>query len=219
MNGESPTAETQSAVKPPPEPPAAKPLSADQLAALHAIWKQIDAGRGDDRPSREARLDFCAAVIKRPLATTKDLSREEAQQVIQAMKQETGQEWRPPGAGWRGRRRKSGAIRARISAAEQAKIGALAADLWGERWNEMLAARCQERFRVASLNSLTPRSARQLVEELLQRVAVIHIANRHQPPIARAEIEAEKEILRKRYFTDKKQRGENHGELQGTSGS
>jgi hypothetical protein len=80
------------------------------------------------------------------------------------------------------------------------RIGQMAVELFGERWNELLAARCAERFQTSSLQSLSPRHARALVEELLQRLAVRNIADRHQPPIGRAEIEVEKADLRKRFF-------------------
>ncbi len=195
MNAETQTAETQNSAA--PRLGGEPDLSRDQLRAIQSIWPAIDAGRCDDRSSREARLDFCSQVIGRPLASAKDLSKDEAEKVLQAMKQEIGQEWKP--RGYRGRRR-SGRGKP-IAEVEQIRLGEMAADLFGERWPEMLAARLLERFRVKSPRSLYGWQARQMVEELLQRLAVLHIADRHQPPIARTEIEEEKARLRKHYFS------------------
>jgi hypothetical protein len=76
----------------------------------------------------------------------------------------------------------------------------MACDLFGERWQALLAARIADRFQTPDTRHLTPAQSRSLVEELLQRLAVRVIADRHQPPIYRAEIEAEKVALRSRYF-------------------
>jgi len=185
----------------------AKPITGPELKAIHALWRQVsmglgagDSGLGAEQTERELRLGWISNVVSRPLATSKDLSNDEALKVIEAMKQETGQAWRSAG---RGRRRQSKIQnqKSKISAAEATRIAELAADLWGERWNGLLAARLQERFRVPSPQSLAPAQARLLVEELLQRLAVRHIADRHQPPIPRVEIEAEKARLRRKYFS------------------
>ena len=178
----------------------AKAITGAQLSGIHALWHLIDAGRGDDRDSRTARLEYCSAILARPVSSAKDLSIEEAQTVLKAMREEVGQEWKARGGGGR----RAQALRhPKVSGAEQTKIGELAVDLWGERWNELLSARLLERFRVASPRSLTPSQARSIIEEMLARIAVRNIADRHQPPIPRAEIEAEKAGLRERYFGTK----------------
>ena len=187
-----------------------KPLTGPQLAGIHTLWKLIDAGRADERDARTARLDYCSVILGRPVPSAKDLSSDEAEKVLQAMRQEVGQEWKPRGASF-GRLRRmaqnfSSARRAealrhpKISGAEQTKLAEMAADLWGERWNALLEARLSDRFRVSGVSFLSPAQARSLVEELLQRLAVRNIADKHQPPITRAEIEAEKAVLRAKYF-------------------
>lgn len=72
--------------------------------------------------------------------------------------------------------------------------------LHGEDWFQLLCARVMQRFRVANPQSLMPGQARSMVEELLQRIAVRECRKRHVPPITREEIEAEKEVWRRKFF-------------------
>jgi hypothetical protein len=180
----------------------AKAITSPELKAIHALWRVIDAGRGEERESRSARLEYCSAVVKRPVASALELSSDEALRVIEAMKQETGQEWRPRGQWAVGSRQKAGAMSrsSLVTGHLSLIIGELAADLWGEHWHELLSARLNQRSRSSSVRSLAGWQARQLVEELLQRIAVRKIADRQPPAITRAEIEEEKAVLRKRFF-------------------
>lgn len=59
----------------------ADPITSAQQRALHATLR--DAGAGD----RDAGLDVIASIIKRRVETTKDLTKAEASQVIDALKQ------------------------------------------------------------------------------------------------------------------------------------
>jgi hypothetical protein len=72
--------------------------------------------------------------------------------------------------------------------------------LFGERWDELLRARVGARFGAAAPESMSSGQGWKLVEELLNRLAVAAIAEMHQPPIHRWEIEPEVEVQRKRFF-------------------
>jgi len=196
---------------------AAQAASREIIRWLCVNWHEVERNLGEisvpewlrTRPGKPraesdlARLAYAGEIVRRPLASFNDLAMAEALRLVKHWNQELGREFKPRGMGYQGaRRRPAGrpAIPARVSDGEILKIAEMAADLWGSRWSELLTARAADRFRVHSPQSLTPGQARSLVEELLQRLAVRQIADRHQPPISREEIEAEKAGLRARYF-------------------
>ena len=188
-----------------PEPRTPKPVTMRELKAIHAQWRKIDAGRADDRDSRTARIEFMERVVLRPIASAKDLSSDEALRVISAMREETGEEFRAVG------RRSHVAGRKGSSQSTTyhllPTIGAMAVELWGERWQDLLNARVQERFKLpsAAASSLLPSQGRQLVEELLQRLAVAEIRRLRAQfggpeKISREEIEGHKAQQRHKFF-------------------
>jgi hypothetical protein len=192
-----------------------KPASPALIRKLAIEWPNVEAGLGEidisayeqirRTPSEKARLAHASQILRRPVATFNDLSMSEALRLLSVYKEATGEEFKPAGVGYQGARRRGTPWRARTSASpdELLKLGEIAVELWhaeGEDWFQLLCARVMQRFRVANPQSLMPGQARSMVEELLQRIAVRECRKRHVPPITREEIEAEKEVWRRKFF-------------------
>ena len=138
--------------------------------------------------------------------------------LLAVYKEATGEEFKGPGygTGYQGAWRKNQARISKASPDELLKLGEISVELWnahGEDWFKLLCARTMQRFRVSNPRFLTPGQARSMVEELLQRIAVKRIRARHiydglpqDAPISRHDIEEDKEVLRKRFFTAEAQR-------------
>ena len=70
-----------------PEPvgePSADGITKDQLTKLNILLKEL----GFDGTQRRERLDYVAALVKRPLASSKELSKAEASYIIEAFQEE-----------------------------------------------------------------------------------------------------------------------------------
>ena len=212
---------------------ADKPISKSQVRAIHTLWREVSPGvaelsndraigpsgdlqspnhlitKSPNEAERAARLAYISQILMRPIATSKDLSKDEAQRVIERMKQEVGQDFRP--AGYRGARKQQPAVKGSWQEREpelgDVPIAQVAAELFGQGWQENLAARTSERFGAGALRALTGGQRRSLVEELLQRIAVRNIKSQKpgggalkEIKISRKEIEREKARLRGKFF-------------------
>lgn len=196
-------------------------VTPEQLRAIHAMWREISPGISQSSEhgfgaaaERAARLAWISEIILRPLPTTRDLSRDEAQRVIERMKAELGQEFRP--APYRGRKKSKGKRqRVKVETASSwmaVKLAELAAELWPppEDWRQRLRARLADpHYAVARVQDLSRRQAWNLKEELLQRIAVRNLKidsrfsgdDAQSKPVSRTEIEAEKARLRANFFS------------------
>jgi len=155
----------------------AKRLPAHLLKALHAEWRKlspnlsIEPERGETPAQAERRVRLIwtnerlgrgagRPALRRaqqaaPLQSWNDLSQSEARRLLKIMREESGD-----GAAYRGQ-----------------LIARLAVELWGGSsgstggWDAFLRERLRERFRLSTLDSLTPAQAHELIEELLSRIA------------------------------------------------
>ena len=187
---------------------------------LQTNWKSVEANLGEipldeslrcapagmcsrrRSDSEMARISHASQILARPISSFNDLSQSEGDKLVLVYKQELGQEYKTS-TGYQGARRKQAGRRSTASPDELLKLGEIAVELWhgeGEDWFQLLCARAMQRFRVPNPQSLTPGQARSMVEEMLQRIAVRECRKRHEPPITREEIEAEKEVWRKKFF-------------------
>jgi hypothetical protein len=139
-----------------------KRLPAHLLKALHAEWRKMSPnvefrveGR-ELKPGEEERLARLAwtnsALVTRhsSLVTSwSQLTQGQAKYLLKKMREESGSN-----AGWRA-----------------LKLAEIAAELFGPDWNQVLAERLSQRFRVSRPQDLTPREFWAEVEELLSRIA------------------------------------------------
>jgi hypothetical protein len=206
-----------------------KPASRELIRKLVIEWPKAEAGLGeievrsqepgDKKKSASdlARLVHASEVLGRPISTFNDLSMAEGLKLLSVYKEATGEEFKPAAVGYGGARRwsrkRDSGLGVRGSGIMLVKIAEIASELFLGNWLEPLKARCMERFRHSDPRALTPGQARSLVEELMQRLAVKRIRERRdsgigirdtgkpEQPISRVEIEAEKEVLRRRFFS------------------
>ncbi len=196
-----------------------KQASRQTVVWLQTNWSGVEANLGEietgnskletGKPhsaSALARLAHASQILGRPVSSFNDLSQAEGDRLVLVYKQELGEEYKEPGyQGARKWSRKRPGNKT-VDNLMPTKLAQIAAELWGGEWPAMLSARVRNRFLTPDTRRLTSSQARSLVEEMLQRIAVREIGKRHEPPIAREEIEAEKEQLRKRFFTTETQR-------------
>jgi hypothetical protein len=176
---------------------------------LQINWKGVEANLGDTGTcdtSRSLRMDYATSLLGRPISTFNDLSQAEADRLVMAYKQELGEEFKGPGyGGGRHRQKAAGNGQFAASAYELLKLSEISCELWngmGEDWFQLLCARVNERFGAANPQALTPRQAKYMVEELLQRLFVRDCrASGYAGEISRKMIEAGKEYLRAKFFT------------------
>jgi len=139
-----------------PDSPRAKRLPARVRNALFAEWAKFSPTLDWECSEREARIRFANEVLFRraPIKSWSDLTQGEAKRLLREMKERSGS---------------NAAYRAQI-------IARLAARLWGSGlgtpvWEEPLRERLRQRFRLSTLDSLTPSQAHEMIEELLSRIA------------------------------------------------
>jgi hypothetical protein len=66
-----------------------KPISANQLKRLQVLYSQL-ARHTDQDAGREARLRWASALLDRPIASFKDLSRDDARRLIDTLQGQLG---------------------------------------------------------------------------------------------------------------------------------
>jgi len=143
-----------------------KRLPARLVKALHAEWAKLSPNleieRLGDRaiedfpdPERALRLWWTNEQIAKslnrqsPITSWSQLTTGQAKYLLKKMREESG----------------SGpAYRAQL-------IACLAVELWGSDWDAFLRERVCERFRLSTLEALTPSQAHDLIEESLSRIA------------------------------------------------
>jgi hypothetical protein len=125
------------------------------LRGLHAEWREFSRNHGgpEGLTERDWRLYWTngrlAARRQRSVTSWSELTQGQAKYLRRLLQEENGS-----GPAYRA-----------------AKIGRMAAELWGADWNKFLSIRLGERFRVGSPEDLSPRDARAMMEELESRIA------------------------------------------------
>ena len=120
-----------------------------QHRALRAEWAKFSPELGWECSEDEARHRWSTEVLHRPVTTWATLTYGEANRLLHALKEASGSN-----AAWRA-----------------LKLGELAAELFGGKWDAILRERLMQRFRVLSPESLVPNEAHAEIEELVSRIA------------------------------------------------
>lgn len=182
-----------------------EPYSSAQRVTIMRLWGRIDPGRGDERPSRQARIEEISSTIGRRIQSANNLTKDEASKVIEAWKKSLGETFQSAPYG---RKPHKADPNAKTSSTFALKIAALAEFFWYPLdWNDHLRRRLGQKFKLSRLAALTYQQARSLKEELLERAAVRDLrADGHTGPLSRAAIGAKKAALRTRFFPSQGQR-------------
>ena len=120
-----------------------------QHRALRAEWAKFSPELGWECSEDEARHRWSTELLHRPVTTWATLTYGEANRLLHALKEASGSN-----AAWRA-----------------LKLGELAAELFGGKWDAILRERLMQRFRVPSPESLVPRQFWSEAEELMSRIA------------------------------------------------
>lgn len=165
---------------------SAKRLPARLRNALFAEWSKFSPTLEWDCTEREARIRFANETLfpqlsarLAPITSWSDLTSGQAKRLLHEMKERSGS---------------NAAYRAQL-------IARLAVELWGGAsgstggWDAFLRERLRERFRLSTLDSLTPAQAHELIEELLSRIARAQLVGE------RSALPQEGETISKSYTT------------------